>query len=217
MNRQITVKGTGNVSVKPDLVVITLDLENQHREYDQAMQLAADSVVNITSAIESVGFNKKDLKTTSFNVRTHYKNYKDKDNNYKSRFDGFVCEQALKIEFGFDSKVMSNVLSAISKATVNPKMNVQFSVKDKTAVSEELLINSTKNARNKAEILSQTSGVELGNLISIDYNWGELHLFSSAKYDMEDRCMAMDSSCAPEFEPDDIDVNDSVTFVWEIK
>lgn len=72
MNRLITVKGTGNVSVKPDLIVITMNLESQQLEYDQTMQLAADSVNIITSAIESVGFDKKDLKTTSFDVRTHY-------------------------------------------------------------------------------------------------------------------------------------------------
>lgn len=194
-----------------------MNLESQQLEYDQTMQFATDSVNIITSAIETVGFDKKDLKTTSFNVRTHYESYRDKDNNYKSRFDGYICEQGLKLEFDFDPKVMSNVLSAIAKATVNPKLNIQFSVKDKAAVSEELLIQATENARKKAEILSKASGVDLGNLINIDYNWGELHLYSPTRYDMEDRCMVMESSCAPEIEPDDISISDTVTFVWEIK
>lgn len=217
MNRLITVKGTGNVSVKPDLIVITMNLESQQLEYDQTMQLAADSVNIITSAIESVGFDKKDLKTTSFDVRTHYESYRDKDNNYKSKFDGYVCEQGLKLEFDFESKIMSDVLSAIAKTSVNPKLNIQFSVKDKAAVSEALLIQATENARIKAEILSKASCVDLGKLINIDYNWGELHLYSPTRYDMEDRCMVMESSYAPEIEPDDISVSDTVTFVWEIK
>lgn len=217
MNRLITVKGTGNVSVKPDLIVITMNLESQQLEYDQTMQFAADSVNIITSAIESVGFDKKDLKTTSFDVRTHYESYRDKDNNYKSKFDGYVCEQGLKLEFDFESKIMSDVLSAIAKTSVNPKLNIQFSVKDKAAVSEALLIQATENARIKAEILSKASCVDLGKLINIDYNWGELHLYSPTRYDMEDRCMVMESSYAPEIEPDDISVSDTVTFVWEIK
>ena len=217
MNRLITVKGTGNVSVKPDLIIITMNLESQQLEYDQTMQFAADSVNIITSAIESIGFDKKDLKTTSFNVRTHYESYRDKDNNYKSKFDGYVCEQGLKLEFDFEPKVMSDVLSAIAKTSVNPKLNIQFSVKDKDAVSEELLAQATENARKKAEILSKASGVDLGKLINIDYNWGELHLYSPTRYDMEDRCMVMESSYAPEIEPDDINASDTVTFVWEIK
>lgn len=71
----------------------------------------------------------------------------------------------------------------------------------------------------KAEILTKASGVTLGELVSIDYNWGELHLYSPTRYEMEDDCL-MKISAAPtamDIEPDDIDVSDSVTFVWEIR
>ena len=40
---------------------------------------------------------------------------------------------------------------------------------------------------------------------------------SPTRYDMEDRCMVMAESCSPDIEPDDIDVSDTVSFVWEIK
>lgn len=85
-------------------------------------------------------------------------------------------------------------------------------------VNAALLENACVNAKAKAGILAKASGVTLGDLISIDYNWGELHLFSQTQYDMEDDCMRM-ASAAPtsiEIEPDDIDISDSVTFVWEI-
>ena len=91
-------------------------------------------------------------------------------------------------------------------------------VKDKKSVNAALLENACVNAKAKAGILAKASGVTLGDLISIDYNWGELHLFSQTQYDMEDDCMRM-ASAAPtsiEIEPDDIDISDSVTFVWEI-
>ncbi|MHC1731948.1 MAG: SIMPL domain-containing protein [Bacteroidales bacterium] len=217
MKRTITVKGTGNVSVKPDLIVITLNLESQQRDYDKAMKIATESVKALQDAIQSVGFDKKDLKTTNFNIRTHYENYRDKDNNYKSKFDGYICEQGLKLEFEFDTTVMSKVLTTIAKAPTDPQLNIQFSVKDKAAVSEGLLISATENAKRKAEILAKASGVTLGDLINIDYNWGELHLYSQTRYDMEEKCMEMSSSCAPDIEPDDIDVSDTVSFVWEIK
>ena len=72
---------------------------------------------------------------------------------------------------------------------------------------------------DKAEILCRASGVELGQLISIDYNWGELNIISRTSYEMEDCLMSpasMGKCCAPEIEPDDIDVSDSAAFVWEI-
>lgn len=114
-------------------------------------------------------------------------------------------------------EVMSKVLTAIVKDSMDLQFNIKFSVKDKAAVSEELLISATENAKRKAEILTMASGVTLGDLISIDYNWGELHLYSPTRYNMEDSCISMSESYAPDIEPDDIDVSDTVSFVWEIK
>jgi len=153
MNRTITIKGTGKVSVKPDLIIITMQLESHDYDYEKTMKLAAESVNILQNAIIKAGFNKEDLKTTDFNIRTHYESYRDKDNNYKSRFDGYVCEQGLKLEFDFNTSVLSNVLTSIGKATVEPNLNIQFSVKDKDAINEELLIRATENARRKAEEL----------------------------------------------------------------
>ena len=217
MNRLITVKGTGSVSVKPDLIIISMDLESHQYDYEDTMRLATESIDALQEAIQGVGFEKFDLKTTSFNVSTHYESYRDEDNNYKSRFDGYLCEQGLKLEFDFNTDLLANVLNAITRASTNPQLNIQFSVKDKAAVSEELLIRATENAKKKAEILAKASGVILGDLVSIDYNWGELHLYSQTRYAMEDKLMKMSESYAPDIEPNDIDVSDTVTFVWEIR
>ena len=218
MNRIITVKGIGKVSVKPDLIVITMDLESQKYDYDETMVMAAESVMALQDAIQSVGFDKKDLKTTNFNISTHYESYRDKNNDYKSKFNGYICQQGTYLEFDYDTSVMSKVLNAIAKAPINPRLNIKFSVNDKAAVSEELLVSATENAKQKAEILAKAAGVRLGNLISIDYSWGELHLYSQTNYDaMEDKCLIMSDISTPEIEPDDIDVSDTVSFAWEIK
>ena len=89
-----------------------------------------------------------------------------------------------------------------------------------TAINEEMLRSATANAKRKAEILCDASGMELGTLLSIDYNWGELNVYSNTRYDMEEECLAapMMAKCAEiDMEPDDIDVSDTATFVWEIK
>jgi uncharacterized protein YggE len=172
MEHLIRVKGTGNISVKPDLIFITMNLESQHCNYDKTMELAADSVEILQNAIESADF---------------------------------------------DIEVMSRVFAAIAKTQINPRLDIQFSVKDKSVISEKLLVSAAKNAKYKAEILAKASGVILGDLVSIDYNWSELHLYSQTRYEVEENCMAGQSSYAPDIEPDDIEVSDTVLFAWEIK
>ena len=63
----------------------------------------------------------------------------------------------MKLEFDFNTGVLSKVLSAVGKAPVEPNLNIQFSVKDKDAVSEELLVRAAENAKKKAEILTKAS------------------------------------------------------------
>ena len=91
-------------------------------------------------------------------------------------------------------------------------------MKDATAINEDMLRSAAANAKRKAEILCDASGVTLGELIAIDYNWGELDIYSHTKYDYcEDALMAPPVGAPIEMEPDDIDVSDTATFVWEIR
>lgn len=82
--------------------------EGEQYEYDQTIQFAAESVNIITSTIKSVDFDKKDLNTTSFNVRTHYEGFRDRDNSYKSKFDGYTCEQGLKLDVKEHTLIVTN-------------------------------------------------------------------------------------------------------------
>lgn len=90
-------------------------------------------------------------------------------------------------------------------------------MKDSTAINEEMLRSATINAKRKAEILCEASGVKLGDLIAIDYNWGELDIYSHTRFDCCEEAMApMMKAKAIDIDPDDIDVSDTATFVWEI-
>lgn len=219
MNRTITIKGIGKLSLKPDQTVVSPTLKTVRADYDKAMDEAAKHLEQLRSAIAEIGFTKDDLKTTSFDVGTEYENGRDKNGNYKQIFVGYRVTHGLKLEFDFDSQRLSKVLGAIAVCIAEPELNVQFTVKDKEAVDAALLQSACANAKAKAEILTKASGVTLGELVSIDYNWSELHLYSLTHYEMDPPCMARASAAptAMDIEPDDIDVSDSVTFVWEIR
>lgn len=220
MMRTITVKGVGNVSAKPDYISISMTIESVENDYDKAMDGAARRIENLKAAAVSVGYEKEALKTISFNVETRYENIKDCRGNYKREFAGYACVYRLKLAFNFDSKQLAKVISAIASSEANPVLSIAFTVKNPAKVSEELLESAALNARAKAEILCRASGCEMGQLISIDYNWGELNIVSRTSYEMEDSLMplaAMKKCCSPEIEPDDIDVSDTVAFTWEIE
>lgn len=216
--KTITVKGTGRVSAKPDLIVVSMMLETEDKDYGKTMEIAAEKIGLINESLEKIGFQKKAVKTTNFNVRANYENVRDKNGSYKTVFKGYVCNHNLKVEFDFDTKRLAEVLSAISACLAKPAFSISFTVKDPAAISDELLKSAARNAKQKAEVLCSASGVKLGELVSIDYNWGELNVYSATEYKLESRRMMKAEACMAnvEIEPDDIDVNDTATFVWEI-
>ena len=210
--RTITVKGVGSVSAKPDYITLSQAIESTDKEYDIALQKA-------NSLKKQNNFEDGSLKTTGFHVTTEYENVKVSNGNFRREFAGYRCTYQLKLSFEFDSLRLAMILSSISASGAKPELSIAFTVKEPSKVSRTLLENASLNAKEKADVLCHCLGVKLGELLSIDYNWGELNVLSRTRYEIADEMMPLmaASECSvPEIEPDDIDVRDTVTFVWEI-
>lgn len=216
MAKTITVKGIGKATAKPDYVVLTMSLESIHKDYQKAMEIAADKIGQMNDALACIGFEKESLKTTNFSVRTDYDRVKGKDGEYRSVFNGYEVTHNLKLGFDFDSETLTKALSIIGSCYAHPQLTIAFTVKDATAINEEMLRSATVNARRKAEILCEASGKTLGDLINIDYSWGEVDIYSHTRYDCCEEMLAAPTARAIEIEPEDIQTSDTATFVWEI-
>lgn len=210
----------GTASTKPDLIVISLNIIEKAREYVDTVNGANERIEKLQAAITAAGFAKEDLKTLSFNARTNYENYRNEEGVYKQRFAGYACEYHLKLSMDFDNKRLSETLAAIANSGANAEQSIAFTVKNPEKVSAQLLKAATENAREKAEVLCTTSGVTLGELVDIIYNWSDISIHSASVYS-EERLRGVDAAvpaaAMPEFEPDDIKSSDTATFVWEIK
>ena len=217
MARTITVKGVGKATVKPDQVEIRLTLTAKDKVYDKSMSVAAEQIDNIKKAFEKAGFGEGSLKTTNFDIRGVYDSVRDSDHNYNRVFSGYECKHNLKLVFDFDTARLSKALGAVAKSRVNPKINIDFTVKNPAAVNEMILQDAAANAKKKAEILCAASGVKLGNLVCIDYNWGEATYVSKTEYEV-DACFTLNSTpCEIEIDPGDIEAGDTAAFIWEIE
>lgn len=217
MSRTITIKGIGTAKAKVDYIVISMTLESLHRDYDKAMDLASDKIRELNESLMSIGYLKEDLKTINFNIDTKYNHIKNHDGNYQTIFIGYEIVHNLKLEFDFDTDKLSKTLSVIARCLSHPELNITFTIKDTSKINEELLKSATINAKRKAEILCEASNVILGDLISIDYNWGELDIYSNTTFAFDEKVMPMMETKSIDFEPDDIKLRDTVTFIWEIK
>lgn len=220
--RTIRVTGTGRVSVKPDITIINLNFDNLLPTYELALKSSADDVAVVKDAIAKAGVDRDSLKTTSFDIDTHYHSVKDEHGNYKSIFDGYKYRQSLRFQFDIDNKLLGKILFQLSKLNINVEFSLSYGVKDNEASKNLLLSNAIEDAMKKATIIAKAAHVELNEILDINYSWIDFE-FHTRPYDIEDECCcckgAPDDSIGYDIdiEPEDIDRSDNVTIVYSIK
>lgn len=217
MERTIRVKGKGNISVKPDMIRIDIIANEVCKEYDEIIEKSALCIKKIKETVGRAGISDKELKTVKFDVDSNYESYRDKNGNYKSRLVGFQYTQKFYIQFPNDNSQLGKILYELSHCDINIEFSIKHTVKDITVVKNELLAKAVEDSKIKAEILSKAFGVILGDIINIDYSWGEIEIYSEP---IQNYYLAESTISEPyniDIEADDIDVQDTVTIVWEIR
>lgn len=219
--RTIRVTGKGQIKVKPDTTRITMSLEGTYPEYGETLRHSSEDTEHLKDILSAFGFERSDLKTLNFNVEIEYESYKDKG-TYKQRFVGYKFRHMMKVEFLSDNDRLGRVLYALANCPVKPEFRLSYTVSDPETAKNELLGKAVTDAKEKAAVLTQAAGVTLKDIQSIDYSWGEIDFEYSPMNGMlmADKCLAPMAAEGGSYDmdivPDDIEVSDTVTVLWEI-
>ena len=216
--RTIKVTGKGQIKLRPDVTRITVTLEGRDADYGEVLRRSSEETDRLKELFAGFGFAGSDLKTLSFNVDTEYEGYQE-ENVWKQRFIGYRYDHVLKVEFDSDNDRLGHILYALANSLLKPEFRISYTVKDPEAAKNELLGRAVADAAAKAKALTAAAGVNLKEIQSIDYSWGEI----SFETHPVNRMMAAKAMGAAEegsydmnIEPDDIELSDTVTVVWEI-
>lgn len=218
--RTIRVTGKGLIKVHPDMTRITMTLEGLNPEYADTLRQSSEFTEELKDVLSAFGFERSDLKTLNFSVDTEFESYKEKG-AYKQRFVGYKFRHIMKVEFESDNGRLGRILYALANSEVRPEFRISYTVKDPEAVKNTLLGKAVADAKEKAAVLTQAAGTTLKDIQTIDYSWGEIDFEVRP---MNRALMMEDCYAAPckggsidmDIEPDDIEVSDTVTVVWEI-
>lgn len=217
--RTIRVTGKGEFSMKPDTTRLTITLEGMNKDYGVTLQQSAMDTESLKDLMMAFGFERTDLKTLNFNVNTEYESYKYKG-EYKQRFAGYKYYHVMKLEFPSDNERLGKIVYALAHSDLHPEFRLSYTVKDPDDLKNTALGLAVIDATKKAQVLAAAARVTLGEIQTIDYSWGEMNL----EVRPMERMLMNDNICMAKgidayeinIEPDDINVSDTVTVVWEI-
>ena len=220
--RTIRVTGKGQIKLKPDMTRISITLEGTYPEYSETLRHSSEDAEAIKDLLTEYGFERSDLKTLDFSVDTEYESYKE-HGAYKQRFVGYKYHHLMKVEFDSDNERLGRVLYALANSQLRPEFRISYTIKDPEAAKNQLLGKAVSDAVEKADALVKAARVVLKDIQSIDYSWGhinyEVHPVNRMLVAEEGLALPMATSGTydMDIEPDDIEVSDTVTLLWEIE
>ena len=219
MERTIRVTGKGKLAVKPDLIELTLSIKDIKKEYDELLKRSSSATNEVKELLEKIGFERKNIKTKSFDINIEYDSYRDKNDKWIKEFKGYSFIHKMKIEFEANNKMLGRVLYTLSKSTSYPSFSISYTVSNPEKYKNKLLEKAINNSKEKATVLANASGVKLGKILSIDYSWSELRIssspFENKKWFFDED--SEESDYVIDVEIGDIDVTDTVTVIWDIE
>jgi len=206
---ELRVRGKSLVSAEPDLVILSFTVKVFDKEYDNCIQNLNKKVEYLRQNIVACGLNRKDLKTSDFNVYV-----KTKEDVYTNSYKtvGYEAYHELHIELPMDRELLNKVLEYVAKGHSGTMIDISFSVSETDSVKKRAMIEAVQNAKENAKILASEAGVKLGRIIRIDHGFTEIRV-SERRY----RALCEQSpSYNVDIEPMDLGYEDVVTITYEI-
>jgi uncharacterized protein YggE len=178
-------------------------------DYNESFIELNKLVESLRTAIDNIGIDRTLLKTSSFEVNPEHV---QKQKQYV--FDGYRASHTLTIELPIDKDKLNQTLEAIVKSKSVYRFSIYFSVKNNTGYRDQVLSDAVVQSKHNADIIAKAAGVTLGAVASINYGWSEV-VFTE-RYSEMDCATVSECNSAPDIEPSDINISETVTMVFEI-
>lgn len=199
--------GTGKATGVPNTAVLTFAVTKNASTVTDAQDQTNTAIKNITSALQNLGIETKDMKTTNYSVNPHY------DNLSNQTITGYDVTQNIELKV----QPIDKANKAIDEATKNGATNVnagQFTFDDATLMQlqQKARENAVADAKQKAESLANAAGIHLGRIVDVQESNNEPRPLP---------IMEMGAAKSADIQPTNItpgqnDITSSVTISYEI-
>ena len=205
----ISLTGSGQVSVTPDIATIFVGVESQAETAAAALADNSQQAGQVIAALKDAGVVSPDIQTSNFSVSPIYNNRKTLSSGGPA-VDGYrVTNQVIaKLR---DLDALGDLLDVLVTSGANRIGGISFGVDDDAAALDPARALAVEDARHRAEVYAKAAGVELGPILAISEGGGH-----PGPQDFAIRARAEMSMAAP-VERGQSTISAQVTITWEIR
>ena len=158
---EITVNGTGETLVSADMAVISLGVNARDKDVLKAQAKVNEAIASIRTALIENGVAEEDINTDYINIYAMY-DYTDS----QEQISAYNASSTLAIRVT-DLDSTGALIDAAFQAGANTLNGISFSASDTEEARAQALKMAVADARAKAEILAEASGLTITGIEEI--------------------------------------------------
>lgn len=159
----LSVSGSGQVLVQPDIAIIRLSVEKTDKVPAVARNNVEQPVAKFYAQLKSLGVDKEQVKAENINIFPQYR-YE----NGKRILAGYTARRIVKVNID-DFSLIPKVIDLAMNVGFNGVDSMNYDLKDKSAVRKEVRALAVKDASEKANSLADGFKVKVVGVNSISY------------------------------------------------
>jgi uncharacterized protein YggE len=199
--RTVSVTGSAETKVMPDIAVINLAIETVDASIANAKSATDAAVGEFSKTLQQLGLKPENITRSSLRIG---KRYPDEEDYSKVVFVA-TRTISIKVDVGEVSKVVDKAIAT----GVNQVEGIEYAISDDSKIRKKLLAEAIENAKEQAGFLANAFDAKLGKVqrINSDNSGGtSLSLLMRAPMEANDTA----------YTPDPIKVSRSVDVVFEL-
>lgn len=207
----ITLSGTAEAEVVPDMATLYINLETKAPTAVEARDGVAAKLHDIQNVLLGESILPEDARSTNYNLSPVFVM-----NGNKRKQDGYRVSSTMKIKVNDLDRLGAVIDKCIAKGASSVD-RVEFGLKNRGLAERNLLAEATENAREKAAIIASAGGRSLGYLIraSVDSNVGRA-VFNRS-FAMKAMASVDNAALETQLEPGTISLHVSVETVFSLQ
>jgi uncharacterized protein YggE len=211
---ELTVTGQATLQKPADEATLHFTVVNEATTANEALEANSQQMRQVIAILEDAGLSAKEYKTGRFNVRSLYTEHPSHiKEGWQPKVRGYEVNNELTITTQQIDKLGTWIDLAIQKG-VNNVSDISFSLHDLRTYRHEAIRAATANAAADAHTLASSANVHLGRVLSIALDQASHRPITYQP--MMAKAFHAYSEAAPPIAAGDVDVQASVTIVYEL-
>ncbi len=204
----ITVSGQGTIKAGPDEAVLTVTVETDAPDPQQALDANSKGMQSVLDRLKAEGLDDKSLQTSNVAV---FPNRRWDETTNKEVTESYRAQNSIRVILT-DLARVGPVFAAATEAGAGTVSGPEWRLSDDGVAVSQALEKAYAAARAKAETLATAAGVKLGEVLSVQESG-----VTAPPVFYGERMAAADTAVqAPPVNPMDLDVIGSVTVTFRL-